>query len=118
MLCITFQKMQHNPIEFSSSLVHSGSQEGQAISRLGITDRKMMLIALRSEIPRSEEARYAHRLHGVLLVSQGPSCYEFGEVCGQDPTTLQRWVRRFETSGVSGLQDQERPGWPQRLTPA
>lgn len=87
------------------------------MKRLEITDREMMQIALRNEILRSEEARYDHRLHGVLLVSQGMSCYAVGEVFGQDPTTIQRWVRRFETRGFSGLQDQERPGRPQRLTP-
>jgi transposase len=85
--------------------------------RLEITDREIMEIALRNEILRSEEARYDHRLHGVLLVSQGMSCYEVGEKFGHDPTTIQRWVRSFETRGFSGLQDQERPGRPQRLTP-
>lgn len=85
--------------------------------RLEITDRALMQIALRNEILRSEEARYDHRLHGVLLVSQGMSCYEVGEVFGHDPTTIQRWVRSFEMRGFSGLQDQERPGRPQRLTP-
>jgi len=85
--------------------------------RLEITDREMMQIALRNEIVRSEEARYDHRLHGVLLVSQGMSCYEVGEILGHNPTTIQRWVRSFETRGFSGLEDQERPGRAQRLTP-
>jgi len=85
--------------------------------RLEITDREIMEIALRNEILRSEEARYDHRLHGVLLVSQGMSCYEVGKKFGHDPTTIQRWVRSFEASGFSGLQDQEKPGRPQRLSP-
>ena len=85
--------------------------------RLEITDREIMEIALRNEILRSEEARYDHRLHGVLLVSQGMSCYEVGKKFGHDPTTIQRWVGSFERSGFSGLQDHQRPGRPQRLTP-
>lgn len=85
--------------------------------RLEITDREIMEIALRNEILRSEEARYDHRLHGVLLVSQGMSCYEVGKKFGHDPTTIQRWVRSFETSGFSGLEDQEKPGRPPRLAP-
>ena len=64
-----------------------------AMRRLEITDREIMEIALRNEILRSEEARYDHRLHGVLLVSQGMSCYEVGKKFGHDPTTIQRWVR-------------------------
>lgn len=84
--------------------------------RLEITDREMMQIALRNEIVRSEEARYDHRLHGVLLVSQGMSCYEVAEIFGHDPTTVERWIRSFETRGFSGLEDQEKPGRPARLT--
>ena len=84
--------------------------------RLEIADREIMEIALRHEILRSEEARYDHRLHGVLLVCRGMSSYEVGELFGQDPTTVQRWVRTFETRGLSGLEDQERPGRPSRLT--
>ena len=38
------------------------------MQRLQIADAKMMEIALKNEILRSEEARYDHRLHGVLLV--------------------------------------------------
>ncbi len=85
--------------------------------RLEISDREIMQIALRNEILRSEGARYDHRLHGVLLVSQGMSCYKVGEILGHDPTTIQRWIQSFEKRGFSGLEDQERPGRPQRLTP-
>jgi hypothetical protein len=31
---------------------------------------------LQQEIQRSEESRYDHRLHGVLLVAQGMTCPE------------------------------------------
>jgi transposase len=87
------------------------------MKRLQIADQNLMEIALRNEILRSEEARYDHRLHGVLLVCRGLSCYQVGELFGQDPTTIQRWVRGFETRGFSGLQDRERSGRPPRLTP-
>jgi len=83
--------------------------------RLEIADKEIMQIALQNEILRSEEARYDHRLHGVLLVSKGFSCYEVGEMFGHDPTTIQRWVTNFESHGFSGLEDSERPGRPKRL---
>lgn len=60
------------------------------MQRLQIADAKMMEIALKNEILRSEEARYDHRLHGILLVSQGFSCYDVGEMFGHHPTTIQR----------------------------
>lgn len=74
-----------------------------------------MTIALQQEIRRSDESRYDHRLHGVLLVCQGLSCHHVGEWLGEDPTTVQRWVHRFERSGFSGLVEGERSGRPCRL---
>lgn len=87
------------------------------MQRLQIADAKMMEMALKNEILRSEEARYDHRLHGVLLVCQGLSCYDVGQMFGHHPTTIQRWVRSFEMHGFSGLEGQEKAGRPQRLTP-
>jgi transposase len=74
-----------------------------------------MTLALQDEINRSEESRYDHRLHGVLLVAQGNSCYQVAEWLGQHPTTVERWVRRFEQRGMNALREAERPGRPGRL---
>ena len=38
---------------------------------LTISDKETMILALQDEIRRSEESRYDHRLHGVLLVAEG-----------------------------------------------
>ena len=46
------------------------------MKKLQISDRDIMSIAIQQEIYRSEEARYDHRLHGVLLVCRGLSCYK------------------------------------------
>ena len=83
--------------------------------KLEIEDAALMRMAIQDEIHRSEESRYDHRLHGVLLVSSGLSCYEVGEVFGQSPRTVQYWVRRFDLSGFAGLQERERPGRPSAL---
>ena len=71
--------------------------------KLEISDREIMSLAIQQEISRSEEARYDHRLHGVLLVCRGVSCYEVADLFGQHSTTIQRWVRSFEKSGFAGL---------------
>ena len=86
------------------------------MKKLQISDRDIMSIAIQQEISRSEEARYDHRLHGVLLVSRGLSCYQVGELFGKHSTTIQRWVNNFEKDGFAGLADFERPGRPRRLT--
>ena len=40
---------------------------------------------LQDEIRRSQEARYDHRLHGVLLVAQGLNCSQVAELLGDSP---------------------------------
>lgn len=83
--------------------------------KLEISDADVMRIALQQEIVRSEEARYDHRLHGVLLVCSGVSCSEVAELFGQGRRTVQYWVKRFEDTGFAGLQEGNRPGRPTRL---
>ena len=85
------------------------------MKKLQVSDREIMSIAIQQEISRSDEARYDHRLHGVLLVSRGMSCYEVGDLLGHHSTTVQRWVRSFEENGFAGLADCERTGRRTRL---
>ena len=84
---------------------------------LTISDADMMILGLQDEIRRSADARYDHRLHGILLVAQGMSCPEVARLLGDAPRTVEMWVQRFERHGLAGLVDGERPGRPSRLTP-
>jgi transposase len=68
-----------------------------------IDDAEEMLWVLQDEIRRSEEARYDHRLHGVLLVAQGMSAPQVAQLLGDGTRTVEYWVRRFNTDGLSGL---------------
>jgi transposase len=83
--------------------------------KLEIADSGVMQLAIREEINRSGEARYDHRLHGLLLVSSGRSFNEVGALFGEAATTVQRWVHRFEESGFAGLREGERTGRPRSL---
>ena len=74
------------------------------------------VLGLQEEIQRSEESRYDHRLHGVLLVAQGITCPDVARLLGDAPRTVEYWVRRFEQQGLAGLREGERPGRPSRLT--
>lgn len=80
--------------------------------KLQIKDAEVMRLALQQEIARSEESRYDHRLHGLLLVASGHSCRQVGELLGENGTTVQRWVRRFEQGGLDALREGERSGRP------
>jgi len=83
--------------------------------KLEIADSEIMCIAIQQEIARSEESRYDHRLHGLLLVTSGRSCQEVAELFGEDRRTVQRWVKRFEVHGLEGLREGERSGRPTAL---
>ena len=81
---------------------------------LTITDPDIIL-GLQNEIRRSEESRYDHRLHGLLLVAQGMSCREVAGLLGDSARTVQYWVKRFDKDGLAGLVEGERPGRPRSL---
>jgi len=83
--------------------------------RLEIKDADIMRVAIQQEIVRSEDSRYDHRLHGVLLVCAGMSSYEVAELFGQSPRAVEYWVQRFEGRGFAGLEERERPGRPAAL---
>lgn len=83
--------------------------------KLEIADPEIMRIAIQQEIVRSDESRYDHRLHGLLLVAGGQSCQQVAETFGENPRTVQRWVKRFEDYGLDGLREGERPGRPATL---
>jgi transposase len=83
---------------------------------LRIADADTLVLGLQDEIRRSEESRYDHRLHGVLLVAQGMTCPEVSRLLGDAPRSVQYWVRRFEERGLAGLVEGERPGRPKRLS--
>lgn len=85
---------------------------------LTVANAAVMTLALQDEIRRSGDARYDHRLHGVLLVAEGLSCREAARLLGDAPRTVELWVHRFEDRGLSGLQEALRPGRPPRLSPA
>src|SRR3972149_899611 len=85
------------------------------MKRLTVADAPTIVLGLQDEIRRSEESRYDHRLHGVLLVAQGMSCPEGSRLLGDAPRTVEYWVGRFETQGLAGLVEGERSGRPRRL---
>ena len=73
------------------------------------------VLGLQQEIQRSEESRYDHRLHGVLLVAQGMTCPEVARLLGDAPRSIEYWVHRYEREGLAGLTEGERSGRPSRL---
>jgi len=81
-----------------------------------VDDAREMLLALQDEIRRSEQARYDHRLHGVLLVAQGMNAPKVARRLGDGVRTVEYWVERFNEDGFAGLVEGERPGRPRKLS--
>lgn len=84
--------------------------------KLEIKDADTMKMAIQDEIQRSADARYDHRLHGLLLASSGMSCGDVAKVLGHGIRTVQYWLRKFETSGFAGLREEARSGRPASLS--
>ena len=70
---------------------------------------------LKAHVAMSSGAAVLHRLHCVVLVAAGLSCARVAAAFGDDPRSVQRWVRRFEEAGVEGLQDTPMSGRPASL---
>ncbi len=85
------------------------------MKKIHISDAEAVVLILQGEIRRSYQARYDHRLHAVLMVAQGMSCTAAGNLLGDSPRTVAYWVNRFETEGLAGFADADRPGRPRRL---
>ena len=66
--------------------------------------------ALATAVHRSAELRFIHRLHAVLLVTMGCSCYEVAHWFGEDPRSVERWIHAYELQGPDGLREHPRIG--------
>lgn len=83
---------------------------------LTVPEPHLAVLALQDEIRRSDQSRYDHRLHGVLLVAQGMTCRQAATLLGDAPRTVEYWVQAYSRHGLAGLQEGNRSGRPPRLT--
>lgn len=79
-------------------------------------DDPHVAFVLQDEIRRTEEARYDHRLHAVLLVAKGMSSPAVADYLGDPERTVRFWIRRYQEDGLQGLIENERSGRPPRIT--
>lgn len=82
------------------------------MQRLKIENVDIMKVAIQQEIVRSEDSRYDHRLHSVLLVCQGLTCPEVSKILGDSPRIIEYWVHDFIEKGFQGLREEKRSGRP------
>jgi transposase len=75
-------------------------------------DRERLMSLTRSSAVR---AGLAQRARIVLLAADGVSHTEIAELAGVSRPTVISWRRRYERSGLRGLEDQPRSGRPRRI---
>ena len=78
--------------------------------KLEVTHPDVVQAALRHEAAHSPQWRFAHRLHCVLLVGAGRSCYEVAALFGDDPRSIERWVHEFQQFGIEALREKPHGG--------
>ena len=89
------------------------------MQRLVIQDKAGIKAKIQSYFERNEEARFIHRLHGVLLFSEkeDESCDSIGALFGNSPRTVSNWIKRVnETGNIESLRSKKQPGRPSRLS--
>lgn len=80
-----------------------------------LSGKGLLLRALQEARQRSADARFLHRLHCVLLVEQGRSTQEVAQWYAAAPSSVARWVRQFNESGLEGLREGRKSGRPGKL---
>jgi transposase len=86
------------------------------MKRIEFRNPQRMKEILRREIRRSDEARYDHRLHAVLLAIDGRSPYEVAKLLGDAPRSIYNWINLFRQDGLEGLREEAQSGRPMRLS--
>jgi transposase len=71
------------------------------------------LLALAKE---EKNKQTAARIQTVALAKQGFSCPQIVQMTGYPRRTIQRWVARYNQTGIKGLIDKHRTGRPTKLS--
>lgn len=83
--------------------------------KLSLSSAKWVREVIHASVKTSCESHFLHRLHCVLLVAEGRSCYEVARWFGEDPRTIERWVHALNEHGIEGLREHHSGGRPTRL---
>lgn len=76
--------------------------------------RKMIL----SYFNKNEEAKFIHRLHGILLKleNQDNTCDTIGRMFGQSPRSISNWIKKVnDAKSIEVLRDSEKSGRTPKL---
>lgn len=84
------------------------------VRRIKLT-REIDREVLEAKYKEETDYRVRERLLMIIHVLDGKSALEIGEILLCSPTTVSKWVKRFNDGGLEGLKDQERQGAPRKV---
>lgn len=88
------------------------------MQKLKVKDAERIEEQIHQYLKNSSEARFIHRLHGVLLLisSEDNNCANVGSLFKNSPRSLSNWVHEINASGdIEVLRDKPRKGRTPRL---
>lgn len=88
------------------------------MKKLQIPNASTQSYIIQAELQKSDDSRYYHRLHGVLLVAKGFSCSVVACTFGHTVKTIENWVNRFNLGSYDALRDEKHTGRPSKLSDA
>ena len=89
------------------------------MQRLVIQNTESVKAVIQEYFAKNEEARFIHRLHGILLLLDKPenTCQTVSRLFGKCHTTLANWVNKLnETGDIESLRSVKNSGRPPKLT--
>jgi transposase len=89
------------------------------MKRLVIQNKDGIKEKIQAYFTGNEEAKFIHRLHGVLLFveKEDESCDSIGALFGNSPRSVSNWIKRInETGDIESLRSKKQSGRPPRLS--
>lgn len=89
------------------------------MQRLVIQNAENVKAIIQEYFSKNEEARFIHRLHGILLLLDKPenTCQTVSSLFGKCHTTLANWVNKLnETGDIETLRSLKNSGRPPKLS--
>jgi len=90
-------------------------KEVDDLPRLTLSNAQLIREVIQAALKTSCEPHFLHRLHCMLLIAEGQSCYEVARWFGEHPRTIERWVHALDLNGIEGLREHHAGGRPATL---
>ena len=89
------------------------------MKRLEIKNQEIINANIQAYFEHNDEAKFIHRLHGILLFINKPteSCDSIGALFDNSPRSVSNWIKKLnETGDIESLRSQKQPGRSDRLS--